>query len=267
MGSHGGHPDRRSRRRFRRTRRHRARLRSLSRADQGAVHRARPRPRAAPGARARRAHRHRADAAEPRAGHRRAGVHRPIAAARRRRSARARHRHAGRLPGGDVGAREEARPRDRDAAPDLERGAQRHDRVLRPHARPVRRPRHLAASDGRIGRPIGRRIVRGAGARSQAHWSPGWRCRTGRRDKLRQAVTPPGAAPAPPAHPLQASLGDAILVRGFDASARRRARGRHARGHRITSRPASRCRRAGGCSSTSRGRSGIATWTTCRSMG
>ena len=41
----------------------------------------------------------------------------------------------------------------------------------------------------------------------------------GAADKLRQAVTPPGVATAPPAHPLQASLGDAILVRGFDASA------------------------------------------------
>ena len=41
----------------------------------------------------------------------------------------------------------------------------------------------------------------------------------GAAEKLRQAVTPPGAAGAAPAHPLQASLGDAILVRGYDTSA------------------------------------------------
>jgi arylsulfatase A-like enzyme len=41
----------------------------------------------------------------------------------------------------------------------------------------------------------------------------------GAADKLRQAITPAGVAAAPPAHPLQASLGDAILVRGYDASA------------------------------------------------
>ena len=75
---------------------------------------------------------------------RRAGVHRPLAGPGRRRSARARHRHARRVPGGDVGAREEARAGDDDAAPDLERGARRHDRVLRPHARSGRGARHLA---------------------------------------------------------------------------------------------------------------------------
>jgi hypothetical protein len=41
----------------------------------------------------------------------------------------------------------------------------------------------------------------------------------GAADKLRQAVTPPGATAVPPAHALQASLGDAIVVRGYDLSA------------------------------------------------
>jgi hypothetical protein len=38
----------------------------------------------------------------------------------------------------------------------------------------------------------------------------------GAAEKLRQAVITPGAAAPAPAHPLQAALGDAILVRGYD---------------------------------------------------
>jgi arylsulfatase A-like enzyme len=41
---------------------------------------------------------------------------------------------------------------------------------------------------------------------------------SGAADKVRLAVTPPGAASPPPGQPLQAALGDAILVRGYDAS-------------------------------------------------
>jgi len=40
----------------------------------------------------------------------------------------------------------------------------------------------------------------------------------GAGEKLRQAVSPAGAAVPPATHPVQASLGDAILVRGYDAS-------------------------------------------------
>ncbi|HXU03091.1 MAG TPA: sulfatase-like hydrolase/transferase [Polyangia bacterium] len=42
----------------------------------------------------------------------------------------------------------------------------------------------------------------------------------GAAEKLARGVTPAGATPPPPpAHPLQAALGDAILVRGYDISA------------------------------------------------
>jgi choline-sulfatase len=41
----------------------------------------------------------------------------------------------------------------------------------------------------------------------------------GAADKLAQAVTPPGRAAPPPTHPLQAALGDAVFVRGYDVSA------------------------------------------------
>src|SRR5205085_5068855 len=37
--------------------------------------------------------------------------------------------------------------------------------------------------------------------------------------KLADAVTPPGALAPPPAHPLAAALGGAILIRGYDLSA------------------------------------------------
>jgi choline-sulfatase len=41
---------------------------------------------------------------------------------------------------------------------------------------------------------------------------------SGAAEKLAQAVTPPGKLAPTPAHPLQAALGDAILVRGYDMS-------------------------------------------------
>ena len=83
------------------------------------------------------------------------------------------------------------------AAPDLERGAQRHDRVLRPHARPRRDPRHLArcrgqaAESGEGPRPDPVTIAslwRG----SSGDWSPGWRCRPEPPEKLADAVTRSG---------------------------------------------------------------------------
>jgi hypothetical protein len=40
---------------------------------------------------------------------------------------------------------------------------------------------------------------------------------SGAAEKLAQAIVRPGTAAPPPAHPLQASLGDAVLVRGYDA--------------------------------------------------
>jgi arylsulfatase A-like enzyme len=41
---------------------------------------------------------------------------------------------------------------------------------------------------------------------------------SGAAEKLAQAVTPPGRPAPVPAHPLQASLGEAVLVRGYDVS-------------------------------------------------
>jgi arylsulfatase A-like enzyme len=42
---------------------------------------------------------------------------------------------------------------------------------------------------------------------------------SGAAQKLAQALTPPGGTAPPPVHPLQAALGDAVLVRGYDISA------------------------------------------------
>ena len=61
--------------------------------------------------------------------------------------------------------------------------------------------------------------MRGAAPRLLKRTFAGLALPDGAADKLRQPATQPGVATAPPAHPTQASLGDAILVRGFDASA------------------------------------------------
>ena len=113
LGQDGHRRHRRPRRGVRRARRDRARLRPLHGADARAVHRARAGAGAAPGGGAGRPRRHRADAGEPGARPGRAELHRPFAGPRPRRAAGRRHRHARGLPGGDVGAREEARLRDR----------------------------------------------------------------------------------------------------------------------------------------------------------
>ena len=91
---------------------------------------------------------------------------------------------------------------DDDAAPHLECGAQRHDGVLRPHARPGRDPRHLAAARRET---AGDGSCAGAGARAQA---PGRRA---------------GAAAAEP--PRSSTGGDAAR-----AARRRRRRIRWRRG-------------------------------------
>ena len=197
------------------------------------------------------------DVAEPGARRRRAGVHRALADPGHRRSARARHRHARRVPGGDLGAREEARAGDDGAAPGVERGAGRHDRVLRPRARSGRGARHLAA--GR------RRRVRGAGALAQAD---GRRARPAarRRGQARAGGHAAGprraAARAPACRPRWETPS---LVRGYDACSPAKFPRVGRWTSRITSRWASRSLPAGGCSFTWKGRPATATWTTSRS--
>jgi arylsulfatase A-like enzyme len=56
-------------------------------------------------------------------------------------------------------------------------------------------------------------------ARSLKRMVSGLALPSGAAEKLRLAVTAPGAAAPPPRYGLQAALGDAILVRGYDASA------------------------------------------------
>ncbi len=102
----------------------------------------------AAGAGAGRTYRHRAHADQPGARAGRAELHRPFVDPRPRRATRRRYRHARRLPGGDVRAREEARLRDDPPPPHLERDPQRHHRVLRPDPRSDGVARHL----GRGGR-------------------------------------------------------------------------------------------------------------------
>ena len=188
-------------------------------------------------------------------GRRRAGVHRPFAGPRRRRAAGGRHRHAGRVPGGDLGAREEARPRDHDAAPDLERGA----RATRPSATTARaiRPRRTTSGSRR------RRRGRPARARPLARdaQAPGRRAgaaaRRGRRSS-RQAVTPPGGRPAPRRRTRsRRRSATRSLVRGYDlAPTRCAAGGTLDVTYHFAVRQAA-AGRAGGCSSTWRGRPAI----------
>jgi choline-sulfatase len=56
-------------------------------------------------------------------------------------------------------------------------------------------------------------------ARSLKRLVSGLALPSGAAEKLRAAVTPPGGAAPPPGHAVQAALGDAILIRGYDASA------------------------------------------------
>ena len=119
------------------------------------------------------------DAGEPGARRGRAGVHRALAGPGRRRAAgRADTEHARRVPGGDLGAREEARAGDRDAPPDLERGAGRHHRVLRPQPRSGRGRTTSGSGRGR------RRRVRGAGARRLERLVAGLALPPGAAEKL-----------------------------------------------------------------------------------
>ena len=166
-----------------------------------------------------RARRHRADAGEPGARAPPSRLHRPLAGARR---------SPGR-PRADTDTRavfqevtsERGKKRalvDHDAAPDLERGAQRHDRVLRP--RRAIRPRTHDIWQRHGGR---RRVVRGAGARRSSAWSPALALPPGAAEKLaRRRDARPGAAAPPPGAPAGGGARRRrSCVRGYDVSADR----------------------------------------------
>ena len=186
-----------------------------ARADQGAVHRARARACRRAGARARRPRRHRADAAQP-------GARR--APSRRSSAARWSPTLAGPpAPDTDTRAVFQEVTSERGKKRALVTATrhliwnavpERHDRVLRPRARPGRGARHL----GRARAATASACARSARA-LQAHWSPGWRCRAGAADKLARGVTPPGVARRRPRIRCDAALGDAIVGARLRSSA------------------------------------------------